>query len=176
MGMFDTIHTGRRCGQSKALGKMLRDLRPGDSVVVEAVYMPGEEYGERPEITDFQVRMDGGGFVVVRGGLIVDWVGQRDAELPAYDGYGYPLEASNHDYEGWREHWSERAARLEEGIETPAELAANRVFGEPNLTELESAGNVDAIVERRERMAEKAREYRAIADGQPHDCQVCNAL
>lgn len=50
MGMFDRIHTEKRCGQVKCFGKMLRDYRIGDEVTLHRVLDIFESYEVRDEL------------------------------------------------------------------------------------------------------------------------------
>ena len=84
MGMFDTIHTGQRCGQTKAFGCLLQDLRPGDPV----------------NRADSQYAMHEGGWLIVRSGHIEAWVDEADPDLPRYDNGANPLR--NDPPEGYR--------------------------------------------------------------------------
>lgn len=48
--------------------------------------------GEEVPFTEYDVRMaHGGGFVHVRGGVIIGWDGVFDPEVPRFDSYGRPL-------------------------------------------------------------------------------------
>lgn len=50
MGMYDSLHTGDRCGQVKCLGKSLSDFVPGDEVTLRRIPDAAElaELGEEP--------------------------------------------------------------------------------------------------------------------------------
>lgn len=177
MGNFDTIHTGERCGQTNALGKGLRDYRPGDRVVLEPVSEPGAEFVDGlPEVTEFQLVMGGGGFVVVRDGRIVEWAAEAADDLPLYDYRGHPYEGTTDGSPRGQEHVLAHAAQLEAGVETQHELLVNGVFGSPNLSDLEAAGDTTTAAERREEMAKQAVEIRRRAADLPVDCDICEAL
>lgn len=51
MGLFDSLHTGDRCGQVKCLGKRLADIVPGDEVVLHRIATP-EELAELGGVPD----------------------------------------------------------------------------------------------------------------------------
>jgi hypothetical protein len=98
MGSYDTVHGGWRCGQTKALGRGLGCVLPGDQVEVIPAPMDAEEYeaylnGEiqaRPE-RDFLVAMWQGGYLVVRDGIFVKWARSAYPGLPIFDGGGHPF-------------------------------------------------------------------------------------
>lgn len=92
MGMFDTVHTGSRCGQTKASDRCLRDLVPGDPFVLRYPSMEadmplvGTPAGP---LSSFQVRMSEGGFLRVQDEVLVSWDDVVDPVLPVVDDYGY---------------------------------------------------------------------------------------
>lgn len=79
MGTFDSVHTGTRCGQTKALGSALRDLVPGDCVCLWVNDSTGARTGE--QLRDFALMMIGGGFLRVRSGVVCSWE-DDPGELP----------------------------------------------------------------------------------------------
>ncbi|MFF3639395.1 hypothetical protein [Streptomyces sp. NPDC002250] len=80
MGMFDEIHAGHRCGQTKAFGRTLAHYRTGDAV---------QPVDGR---TDVQIAVAvGGGWLQVRGGRIHSWEEDPAPDLPPYDNAGRPL-------------------------------------------------------------------------------------
>jgi hypothetical protein len=98
MGCYDEVHGGWRCGQTKALGKGMRHLLPGDSVELipapmddpmYAAYVKGQAH-VRP-VRDYVVAMSEGGFVIVRDGVFVKWARSAYPGLPIFDGVGKPF-------------------------------------------------------------------------------------
>lgn len=75
MGMFDRVHTGNRCGQTKAFDSTLSDLTPGCPV----------------NRADSQYAMHEGGWLIVRDGHIVSWDDEADEVLPRYNNGANPL-------------------------------------------------------------------------------------
>jgi hypothetical protein len=92
MGRYDDIHTGTRCGQTKAFGKGLGDFSIGDSVKIHQDPLPIENY-DYPTYTDGQVAVQGvgGGWLIVRDGVWVDWVDDPVEDLPCFDDAGRPV-------------------------------------------------------------------------------------
>lgn len=98
MGSFDEVHTGHRCGQTKALGKGMRALTPGDRVVLQPAVMTGEqalEHGcstmpEQPLVTDFDAVMDVG-YLHVRDARIGSWDDEQDLRVPLVDYHGWSV-------------------------------------------------------------------------------------
>ncbi|MPY36071.1 hypothetical protein FNH09_34020, partial [Streptomyces adustus] len=79
MGMFDDIHTGNRCGQTKAFGRTLAHYCTGDTV---------DPVDGR---THVQIAMPDGGWLHVRDGRIHSWQETPAPDLPPYDNFGRPL-------------------------------------------------------------------------------------
>lgn len=185
MGRFDAVHTGRRCGQTKALGRRCRDLVPGDRVVLHAVDALAlssdgrlelvDQDQPRPEVTSFQVQMHEGGFLQVIDGRLVDWLDAPKESLPRYSNYGHPLDLADAGVHRLARSLA-AADLLDAGIETPRELALDRFLGRPTLEELRVAGSVEAVLERERRMVDSAVELRRLARGLPGACQVCDRL
>ena len=101
MGLFDSVHTGTRCGQTKALGRSMADYTIGDAgmhlfpVPVEQTTFEEFLGGlEREPVADtFAVMMDTGGLLVVTETVLVDWVahiGGVPAGHPVVTGLGLP--------------------------------------------------------------------------------------
>jgi hypothetical protein len=97
--MFDTVHTGTRHGQTKAFGKTLADLVPGDRVQLWPC--PRTEAQHQAELRGktgpapvgtFAVAMFDGGFVLVRDGVLTDWVEQLPEGYPLFSSHGWPIE------------------------------------------------------------------------------------
>lgn len=80
MGMFDFVHTGQRCGQTKAFSSVLDDLTPGSAVP-----------SRYPGLTSYGVAMREGGWLVIRHGYLQDWVEQAPTGVPLLDNEGYLL-------------------------------------------------------------------------------------
>ena len=97
MGMFDTVHTGDRCGQTKALGKSLADLVPGDAAHVVPAAMTEAEHraelegriGPVADSANVQVGRRGS-WLVIRDGVIERWDDVGDDGLPYFDYFGHP--------------------------------------------------------------------------------------
>jgi uncharacterized cupin superfamily protein len=72
MGTYDDVHTGDRCGQTKALGKFLRNLVPGSRAQVFPAPLTEEDFevwlegGTEPVADTAQVSMRAGGMAVSR--------------------------------------------------------------------------------------------------------------
>jgi hypothetical protein len=76
MGMFDYVHTGTRCGQTKAFSRTLFELTPGTRV----------------DGPDGWYAMREGGWLVVSDGVFVGWVHDAPAVAVArFDNRGRPL-------------------------------------------------------------------------------------
>lgn len=84
MGMFDTLHMGERCGQTKALGQTLRNWVAGDLVEL----CPETSVASGVSLTSFQLVMSEGGFVVVREGVLCSWESRPVVGLPLVGNYG----------------------------------------------------------------------------------------
>jgi hypothetical protein len=97
MGSFDSVHGGDRCGQTKALGKRMRDLVVGDPVEVVPAPMDEAQYEDfldrklvaRPE-RNFLVAMPEGGYLLVKDGVLLAWQGHVSDGLPVFSYLGYP--------------------------------------------------------------------------------------
>jgi hypothetical protein len=90
MGTYDDVHTGDRCGQTKALGKFLRHLVPGSRAQVFPAPANEEEFevwlaGDTEPVADTaQVLMPAGGFLTITEGVLRSWTDERDERLPLY--------------------------------------------------------------------------------------------
>jgi hypothetical protein len=84
MAAFDSVHTGQRCGQTKALGALMRTLTVGDEV------------GGR----DRCIAMHEGGYLVIRGGILIGWQDEPEDRLALVDNAGRTLDADDLDSEG----------------------------------------------------------------------------
>jgi hypothetical protein len=90
MGTYDDVHTGDRCGQTKALGKFLRHLVPGSRAQVFPAPLNEEEFevwlaGDTEPVADTaQVSMPAGGFLTITEGVLRAWTDERDERLPLY--------------------------------------------------------------------------------------------
>ena len=98
MGCYDEVHGGWQCGQTKALGKRMRNVLPGDSVElipapmdddVYALYVKGQAQ-IRPE-RDFLLAMFERGYITVRDGIFVKWARSPYPGLPIFDSLRRPL-------------------------------------------------------------------------------------
>lgn len=96
MGSYDTVHGGDRCGQTKALGKRMRNLVVGDAVEVVPAPMDEQQYevfldGQTParHERDFLVAMTEGGYLLVAGGALQAWQAEAPAGLPLFNYLGY---------------------------------------------------------------------------------------
>lgn len=102
MGMFDSVHTGAYCGQTKALGKSLRSLVPGDEVHIyplpspsdfknlEDWFVNGDMFAHdmaAGDPGDFQLWM-GLGWLQVRNHRIAGWQTSPEAQIPGYNNVG----------------------------------------------------------------------------------------
>jgi hypothetical protein len=112
VGLFDTVVVGTRQGQVKCLGRGLRTLHVGDTVLLfrqvdadaqmrrlelaEPDAAPGVmaelAIGELSELRDFQVVMltaaAGLSYVIVRDRVLVDWRDDPASDLPRIDNRG----------------------------------------------------------------------------------------
>lgn len=77
MGMYDRIHTGTRCGQTKAFSRLLDDLCPGDEI---------------EEAADGAYAMREGGWLVIVHRVLVGWEDEAVDETRRFDNRGDPLE------------------------------------------------------------------------------------
>ena len=105
MGAFDLVHTGDRCGIVKCLGREMRDIFPGDSVVlhldvfctrsaseIEELVRAGQ-LGTRPEsqlaglassLTTFDICTQRGS-IHVTDGILQGWDDFQDDRVPVFD-------------------------------------------------------------------------------------------
>lgn len=86
MGMFDEVHTGDRCGQTKALGRSLSQLIPGH--YVEIIASGHQTPTATVAAVDGQVLMSEGGYLTICDGLLLSWADDRDLSLPLFDVFG----------------------------------------------------------------------------------------
>jgi len=90
MGTYDDVHTGDRCGQTKALGKFLRHPVPGSRARVFPAPANEEEFevwsaGDTEPVADTaQVSMPAGGFLTITEGVLQAWTDERDERLPLH--------------------------------------------------------------------------------------------
>ena len=89
MGMFDDIQwpDGRRA-QVKCFGCEMKLFTKGDSVHL----MPAPRAGTVPEANvapdSFQIAVNDGSFLTVRDGLLAEWDGRRQSDIPVFDNWG----------------------------------------------------------------------------------------
>jgi hypothetical protein len=107
MGMFDYVHTGTRCGQTKAFFRTLSDLAPGTRVGGP----------------DGWYAMSEGGWLVVSGGMFVAWVDDDPARTVArFDSMGRPIEGALPEDHGYEVKTREEVAAR---IQRPRDLFGN---------------------------------------------------
>lgn len=112
MGTYDSVHTGAFCGQTKALGKTLRSLVPGDEVHLYPLPSPSDFknledwlddwFFNRAKFArdiaagdpgDFQVWICPGGWLQVRNHRIAGWQISPEAQIPGYNNTGGAMTA-----------------------------------------------------------------------------------
>jgi hypothetical protein len=161
MGMFDSVHTGNRCGQTKAFACVLDDIVPGTSVSVRASTGP-----------NFQVALlRGSGFLTVRDGVFVSWDDEHDGECVLVNNRGELFSA-----------WERPLARdsrppdtfdldmAEDNMPLPDQVdqwGPHWLFG--SSVEMRAGEAASVEIERAERALSSAADL-------PHDCSVCAAL
>lgn len=92
MGMFDSIHTGKYCGQVKALGSTLANYSPGDHVELDPY--DKDFFGHAPpdNLLSFQIINDTfGGVIVVIENTLIEWRITLLKDLPLVDYHGNPI-------------------------------------------------------------------------------------
>lgn len=125
--MFDYIHTGDRCGQTKAFDCHLDNLRPGDAV----------------NRADSQYAMHEGGWLIVRSGRIDGWFTEPDPDLPRYDNTANRLAGELPNGYHYKPRTREDTAEVAGRLRKLADIA-----GEP------TDGEVDELLEGRNAVAQ----------------------
>src|SRR5664279_1244671 len=103
MGVYDEIHAGTRCGQTKAFGRrhsfVIGDLVHLVPSLTAAQFVANEEE-VADEAPDFQIAAPQGGFITVRESVLTGWDDYYDASLPLYGYYGHPLDPEHLNPDG----------------------------------------------------------------------------
>jgi hypothetical protein len=152
MGLFDDVHTGTRCGQTKAFDKSLNSYELGS-------YVPAP-------VSSCQIAMNPG-WLQIRNYFIDDWTDIPAANIPTFDYFG------THIREGeplisepfWVPDPTSR------GTETESEQLLAKVANVATLHELDPTS-----VEYAERLAylERTYDYKAaVALALPYNCKTC---
>jgi hypothetical protein len=110
MGTYDTVHTGTRCGQTKALGQGMRDLTPGSQALLRVRLTDDSWSGTHTP--DFALMMHGGGFLLARGGVLLSW-GEDPEDLPAFTARGAATGQRRNDPGDLEAHLARSRAQLE---------------------------------------------------------------
>lgn len=167
MGMFDEVHTGVRCGQTKALGKGGGFYLPGSPAQVIPAPMNDEQLeqymrgGLAPVAASAQIAMHEGGFLTLRDGVLIGWDDERDPSLPLFTNLGQPttVEAVSGNYL----YAHMRALQVTvDGVSArrSEDELLDRLFGELSPAE----------------RAEREAARRAEEVGEPVDCSLCERI
>ena len=187
MGMFDEIHAGTRCGQSKAFGRR-HSFVVGDVVrLVPALTLEQFEANEEEvadETTDFQIAQPQGGFLTVRESVLTGWDDYYDASLPLYGYYGHPLDPEHVNPDGtmpegylwWDAEKMAFEAARRAGMDAEVDNLLDQIFGVPTIPGLYPPSNAVEIAERLNAVALFDDEDVRAFQGRPGDCPVCAAV
>ena len=184
MGMFDEVHTGIRCGQTKALGKRGARYAPGDTVRCIPAPLNDQEFqlylrgGIAPVADTFQVAMHEGGYLTVRDAVLVGWDTQRDASLPLYDNVGCAIGDGELDdsYLYFDDDRKADVTARRAGTETAREELFTRISGQRPLAELDPVRDAAEIAQRLQDMRIAADFDELQWTGRPGACEMCAAV
>jgi hypothetical protein len=185
--MYDEIHTGTRCGQTKAFGRrhsfVVGDVvRLVPSLTVAQVEANEEEVADAT--TDFQIAAPQGGFITVRDSVLTGWDDYYDASLPLYGYYGHPLDPAHLNPDGtlpesylW---WDAEKIAFEDarraGMDGEVDRLLDQILGVPTIPGLYPRSNAVEIAERLNAVSLFDDEDVRAFQGLPGDCPVCAAV
>jgi len=187
MGMYDEIHAGTRCGQSKAFGRR-HSIVIGDLARLVPALSAAQAEANEEEVadatTDFQIAAPQGGFIIVRASLLTGWDDFYDASLPLYENYGHPLDPEHVNPDGtmpesylwWDAEKVAFEAARRAGMDSEVDRLIAQIFGAPTPPGLGPHSDAVEIAERLNAVSLFDDEDVRAFQGLPGDCPVCAAV